>query len=73
LYALHYQGCLNNGTADLKEIAAYFEVIFNVDLGDFYRTYLELRQRKKGRTKFIDGLQVMLNKKMDEQEHNDLL
>lgn len=42
--------------------------MFNIDLGDFYHTFMELKARKINRTKFIDSLRDALIKKMDEQE-----
>ncbi len=68
IYALHSQGVLNNGNADIKLIVKMFERNFNIDLGDFYHTFMELKSRKINRTKFIDGLRDTLIKKMDEQE-----
>lgn len=68
IYALHYQGVFDNGNADIRLIAKYFEDAFNVNLGNFYQTYLELRNRKMNQTKFLDALREMLIKKMDEQD-----
>lgn len=68
IYALHSQSVLDNGKADIKEIASYFEHIFNIDLGDYYRTYLEIKIRKIGRAKFLDLLKESLIKRMDEQD-----
>lgn len=68
IYALHYQGVFDNGNADIRLIAKHFENTFNTDLGDFYHTYLELRNRKVNRTKFLDSLREGLIKKMDEQD-----
>lgn len=68
IYALHAHGAFDNGRADIKEIASYFEMMFNIDLGEIYRTYLEIRARKSGRTKFITTLQEKLIKRMDEQD-----
>lgn len=68
LYALHTEGVFNNGTSDLKDIAEYFEKVFNIDLGDYYRTFLELRMRKTSRTKFLSSLTESLIKKMDEAD-----
>lgn len=68
IYALHLQGVLNNGNADIKLIVKMFESNLNIDLGDFYHTFMELKSRKINRTKFIDGLRDTLIKKMDEQE-----
>lgn len=68
IYALHAQGAFNNGNVDLKEIAAHFESVFNVDLGEYYRTYLEIRSRKVNRTKFLSLLTERLIKRMDEAD-----
>lgn len=68
IYALHYQGVFDNGNADIRLIAKYFEDAFNVNLGNFYQTYLELRTRKMTPTKFLDTLRETLIKKMDEQD-----
>lgn len=68
IYALHYQRVFDNGNKDIREIARYIESSFNIDLGNFYQTYLELRNRKMNRTKFLDTLREELIKKMDEQD-----
>lgn len=68
IYALHAHGAFDNGRADIKEIASYFETVFNIELGELYRTYLEIKARKSGRTKFLSTLQEKLIKKMDEQD-----
>ncbi|WP_394678695.1 RteC domain-containing protein [uncultured Sphingobacterium sp.] len=68
IYALHSQGVFDNGTSDIKLIAKSFESLFNIDLGDFYHTYMELKNRKINRTKFIDALKDSLIHKMDEQD-----
>ena len=68
IYSLHYQGVFDNGNADIRLIAKYFENAFNVNLGNFYQTYLELRNRKMNPAKFLDTLRETLLKKMDEQE-----
>lgn len=69
LYALHYQGSFNNGRAEIKEIASYFESIFNIDLGDVYRSWYSIRARKNEETNYLDGLIKILKKKID-QENN---
>lgn len=68
IYALHSQGVFDNGNADIKVIAKTFEIMFNIDLGDFYHTYLELRNRKMNQTKFLDSLKESLLKKIEDQE-----
>lgn len=66
IYALHSSGSINSGTADIKEMATACEQLFNIDLGDFYRTFLEIRSRKINQTKFIDKLRDALLQKMEE-------
>lgn len=68
IYSLHAHGDFDNGAVDIRLIAEYFETVFNVDLGNFYHTYLEIKNRKINRTKFLDALRDALNKKMDEQD-----
>ncbi|WP_313380492.1 RteC domain-containing protein [Proteiniphilum saccharofermentans] len=68
IYALHYQGVFDNGNADIRLIAKYFENVFNVNLGNYYQTYLELRNRKMNPTKFLDALREGLIRKMNEQD-----
>lgn len=68
IYGLYAQKVFDNGKADIKAIADYFETVFNIELGDYYHTYLELRMRKTGRTKFLNTLVETLNKKMEEQD-----
>lgn len=63
VYALYAQGVFNNGNVDIKLIAKTFETAFNIDLGDFYHTFMELKARKINRTKFLDSLCEALIKK----------
>lgn len=68
IYALHSQGVFDNGNADIKVVSKTLENAFNVDLGDFYHTYMELKSRKINRTKFLDNLRDTLIRKMNEQD-----
>ena len=68
IYALYSKGVIDKGNADIKIIAKVFETMFNIDLGDFYHTFLELKARKMNRTKFIDSLRDALIERMDEQD-----
>ena len=65
IYALQAAGSFNNGKADVKEIARCIEVNFDIDLGDLYRNFHELRLRKTNRTKYLDALKESLIKRMD--------
>ena len=68
IYALDACGCLNKGTVDIKEIVAYFEYVFDIDLGDFYHTYMELKAKTKDRTGFLSTLKDRLLMRMREQD-----
>jgi hypothetical protein len=68
MYALHTEGVFNNGAADLKEIAEYFEHIFEIDLGQYRRVFLEIRARKSDKTKFITMLNEHLLKRMENSD-----
>lgn len=68
IYALYSHGVFNNGNTDIKLIAKTFEEAFNIELGDFYHTFMELKARKINRTKFLDSLCEALIKKMDEKD-----
>ena len=66
IYALYAGKCFNNGNTSLKDIAFCCETLFNIEIGDFYRIFLEIRNRKKSRTQFLDKLKEQIIKMMDE-------
>lgn len=65
LYSLHSEPVINYGKAELQHIASTLEKAFNIDLGQYHRTFLELRMRKNARTKFLDSLRESLKQRMD--------
>lgn len=68
IYALHSSGVINSGTADIKELASLFEEVFNIDLGNYYHTFIEIRARKCSKTKFLDKLIDVLIKRFQESD-----
>ena len=52
----------------LKQIVSYFENIFNVDLGNPYHTYIEIRERAN-RTQFLNELKEILIRKMNDNDN----
>ncbi|MCG6190840.1 RteC domain-containing protein [Maribellus maritimus] len=66
IYALCSCGVINNGKIEIKRLVGVFEKVFNIDLGDFYHTFNEIRNRKTERTKFLDRLKQWLLKRMDD-------
>jgi hypothetical protein len=67
VYALQATGSINNGSCDIREIAHLFETIFNIELGDFYRSFMEIKTRQNP-TKFLDTLRSALIHKIEEQD-----
>lgn len=65
VYALIASGAIQG---DLKELVKAFELIFDMELGDFYRTYIALSNRSIDPTKFLDTLRVALLKRMEEAD-----
>lgn len=70
IYALHTEGVFNNGASGLKEVTTFFEYSFNIDLGQFNRVFLEIRNRKSERTKFLNTLKNKLIIRMNEADEN---
>jgi len=68
LYALHGSGSFNRGKIDIKQIATGFEKLFQINLGNYYRVFQDIRMRKTGRTFFLDQLKQSLINHMDEMD-----
>lgn len=68
IYSLHGVDAINNGNADIKQIATLFEGLFNIKLGNWYRHFQEIRLRKNGRTNFIDQMKKSLEERLDDFE-----
>lgn len=68
IYALHTTRAINSGNASINEIADLFERVFQIELGDYYRTYLELRSRKTNQLKFLDHLKASLAQRIYEAD-----
>ncbi len=67
LYALVSEGCINDNQCEIIDLAKQFEKIFNVEFGDIYHTFSEIKNRKN-QTLFIDNLKKALLRKMEEKE-----
>jgi hypothetical protein len=67
VYALQASGCFNKSKSDLKMIANYFEKVFNVNLGNYYRKVRDIQVRKGGKTVFLDELKEKLQVRLDRE------
>lgn len=70
VYALHAEAVFNKGASGLKETISCFEAMFDINLGQFNRTFLEIRDRKSDRTKFLNTLTNTLITRMDTADEN---
>ncbi|MGJ8735039.1 RteC domain-containing protein [Zobellia laminariae] len=68
IYALHYNRVINHGNTDIKEIAVAMQQLFHFDLGDFYKTFADIKERKISRTKFLDEMAAGLQSHMENTE-----
>jgi hypothetical protein len=66
IYAFQAYGVFNKSATDVKEIATYFERVFNVDLGNYYRVLRDIQMRKNGKTFFLDELKGKLKERLGE-------
>ena len=64
IYALHAVKSINNGQVEIKDIASLVQEAFNIELGDYYRTFIEIRSRKIHPTKFLDNLKKSLTNRI---------
>jgi len=66
-YAIYAAKVIDNGNADIREIMTALQNVLGIDLGDYYRTYIAIKSRKKDRTAFLKYLADCLEKRMDEE------
>lgn len=71
IYALFSQGAINKGDVEIIHLVKNFEQFFNIELGDPYRMFTEIKQRKKSPTIFLKTLVDKLNQYIIEQENLD--
>jgi len=69
IYALHAIRAINNGKDDIKSIATKFEMLFDINLDNLYKTYFEIKARKGSRTRFLEELAKRFNEKMENDDN----
>ncbi|MCB0465555.1 MAG: RteC domain-containing protein [Aequorivita sp.] len=68
VYALQASNMINNGNVGIKELAKDIEHLFSIELGDYYRIFLEIRTRKSNQSKLLDLLKISLINKIAEAD-----
>jgi len=54
--------CVNKGDVEAKEIADWFEYIFQIDLENMYKLIEQVADRRKTKTKFLDEQILIFSK-----------
>ncbi|MFN8258049.1 MAG: RteC domain-containing protein [Bacteroidales bacterium] len=67
MYALQANGSINNNQNSITELATAFQKVFQVEFGEYFRSFTEIKNRKTP-TLFIDNLRKALIKKIDEKD-----
>lgn len=67
-YSFEASKYVNRGNVDIKEIMLGLEILFNIDLGEYYRSYISIKERKIDRTKYLNYFIECLIKRMDEDD-----
>lgn len=65
IYALKVSGAINGGDTQIKELTEFFGQLFHVDLGNYYKTYGEIKNRQNHQTKFLSKLILNLEHKLE--------
>jgi hypothetical protein len=68
IYAFHASGVLNSSQMDIKSMSGFFSQAFNIEIGNIYKIFEEIRMRKKNRTVFLDSLRNNLLRRMNEDD-----
>ena len=68
IYALQASGAIRNGQAEISKMAYVCSTLFDIDLGNVYKTYSEIKSRGIDKTKFLDKLKASLETRMDYED-----
>ena len=67
IYAIYYSNALNAEKGSIKELAELFEHFFDIELGNIYHVFHEIKYRKLEPAKFIDSLKSAFLRKIEEE------
>lgn len=66
IYALKASKSVNNGKVDIKELSDILCVVFNLRKLDTYRIFVNIKNRQKDKTVFLNYLKDCLERKIEE-------
>ncbi|WP_152287538.1 RteC domain-containing protein [Flavicella marina] len=68
VYSLKLSGSIDDGNGHLKNIMESMASLFDVELGNYYKTYSEIKNRNKHKTRFLHSLTEVLSSKLEEDD-----
>lgn len=68
LYAVYKSNYFSGGNIEFSEVISEFESFLKIDLGNYYKTINDIKNRKNSRTKFLQFLNDNLNQYFIESE-----
>ncbi|QIE59309.1 hypothetical protein G5B37_06945 [Rasiella rasia] len=68
LYALCSKGLGKQNNQGIMQVSKKLEQLFNIEPKDIYKTFQDIKNRKKSRTLFLDELSTSLLSEMDKSE-----
>ena len=68
LYALHAKGLGRKNNMSIIKVSEHLEQIFDITPKDIYKTYQDIKNRKKSRTLFLDELSTGILSEMNKSE-----
>jgi hypothetical protein len=64
IYALYAAVAIRHGKVGIKKVVKVCEFLFGIDLGNYHKTFAEIKAGEKDPTKFLDRLRAALRKLM---------
>lgn len=71
IYGLILQGAVNKGEVEIKQLTQAFESFFDIELGDPYRLFVSIKQRKKTNAIFLESLASSLIQHMNDHDQRN--
>ena len=68
IYALHTVDYANGGRASLKKMFDYLGDIFDIEVKEFSRIFIDVKSRVKNRTSFLDKLKRVLIERIEKSD-----
>lgn len=65
LFALYQTKCFNAGQRELSDVFRWAETALNINLGNYHKTFSEIKLRKNHRTRFLDLIQQNMQQYLD--------